>query len=233
MIQMDEDSNDGSFVQFVVLRVEPEWYGLKGSVRAAGFSAFLDLLDTKDAFSHIYLMSGLKASCDLLLWRVAKRLETLQETYLQLLKTPFGRHLRECAIFTGVTKPSTYTKTESEFEALTSKGARGRYLSFYPFTKTTDWYLLGYEERRRIMSEHIALGKRFPKVSQTLLYSFGADDQEFVVAYEMDDLKYYVDCVMALRGSESRKYTKVDTPVYTGIRRTREELLAQFGGSNE
>ena len=83
------------------------------------------------------------------------------------------------------------------------------------------------------MSDHIAIGKKFPEVSQVLLYSFGADDQEFVVAYEMDDMKQYIDCVMALRESESRLYTKVDTPVFTGVRKKPEELLSLFGGINE
>lgn len=223
----------GSFVQFSVLSLDHAWEGVETSAAVSGIEDYTSHLNSAGVVTHIYLLSGLKASADLLLWKVAGSVEALQEHHLALKRTLFGRHLREVAAYTGVTKPSTYTKTENEYEFLTATGKRRRYLSFYPFTKTTEWYLLDFEKRRKIMGDHIAIGRKFPEVSQTLLYSFGADDQEFVVAYEMDDLKYYIDCVMALRESESRLYTRVDTPVYTGVRKSPSDLALLFGGTNE
>lgn len=230
---MDGNGKDGSFVQFAVFKLDSEWHGLGREERKKGVAAFLDSLIGRQVHTHIYLLSGLKASSDILLWKIAKSAESLQESHIAMKRTIFGSHLSDVAMYTGVTKPSTYTRTENEFEFLASDEKRKKYISFYPFTKTVEWYLLAYEKRRKIMSDHIALGKRFPDVSQVLLYSFGADDQEFVVAYEMDDMKYYIDCVMALRESESRLYTKTDTPVFTGIRKGREEFASLFGGINE
>ena len=67
-------------------------------------------------------------------------------------------------------------------------GERSRYLIVYPFVKSTEWYLLPEEDRRRQMAEHIRIGRQYPQVQQLLAYSFGLDDQEFIVAYETDDL---------------------------------------------
>ncbi len=230
---MAGDSNGGSYVQFAVFSVGTSWQELDGKEKRKGLDAFIGRLAGDDVRTHIYLLTGLKASADLLLWRIGSTIEALQDSYLALKSTGFGAHLRAAAVYTGITKPSTYTRAENEFESLASEENRKRYLSFYPFTKTNEWYLLNYETRRKIMSDHIAVGKRFPDVAQTLVYSFGADDQEFIVAYEMDDLKYYIDCVMALRESESRRYTKNDTPVYTGVRKEHSEIVRLYGGQNE
>lgn len=229
---MSQNKNGGCIVQFAVFRIDAGWYRLPSDERDAGIGEFLGKL--KDGIvSHLYLLSGLKAGADLLVWRVAESIEDLQRNFLSVKRTTFGRHLVDAAIYTGVTKSSTYTSTENSPDFLKEASERRKYLSFYPFTKTNEWYLMDYESRRRTMSEHISIGRRYPEVSQTLVYSFGADDQEFVVAYEMDDLAYYIDCVMALRESESRRYTKSDTPVYTGIRTTEAEFISLFGGKNE
>ena len=37
----------------------------------------------------------------------------------------------------------------------------------------------------RIMREHIEIGRRYPQISINTTYSFGLDDQEFVVSFEM------------------------------------------------
>ncbi|MEM3852453.1 MAG: chlorite dismutase family protein [Methanomassiliicoccales archaeon] len=177
----------------------------------------------EEAAAHVYVSTGLKAGTDLILWRLSQEPEELQRRHLQLLARTHNR-LREVAMYTGASMRSTYTGEEGEFNYLTDHTKRGKYLSVYPFTKTPEWYLIDQTERRRIMGEHISIGRKFPGVRQTLLYSFGADDQEFIVAYEMDDLRYYIQCVMALRESESRKYTLRDTPVYTGIRSRALEL---------
>ena len=230
---MEEKASSGSFVQFAVFSVDPAWHQLSGKERDAGISDFAVRLNSMRVHSHVYLLTGLKASADLLLWRISDSLEMLQQNYLSLRKSGFGMHLADIALYNGVTRPSTYTRTESEFDFLTSEKQRKRFISIYPFTKTNEWYLIDYEKRRKIMSDHITIGRRFPEVTQTLLYSFGADDQEFVVAYEMDDMRRYIECVMALRESESRLYTKADTPIYTGTRKSVDDIAALFGGSNE
>ena len=59
-------------------------------------------------------------------------------------------------------------------------------------------------------------------------YSYGIDDQEFVVAFDADHPQEFVDLVHRLRYSEASLYTLRDTPMFTcrkkGIREILEEL---------
>ena len=91
-----------------------------------------------------------------------------------------------------------------------------KYLSVYPFTKTTDWYLLPYEQRRDLMIEHGRMGQEFPSIQTNTVNSFGIADQEFIVALEDDDPATLVKMVQRLRAAEVRKYTSIDTPIFLG-----------------
>jgi chlorite dismutase len=46
---------------------------------------------------------------------------------------------------------------------------------------------MSLEERRAMMDEHIRVGRKYPAVKLNTTYSFGLDDQEFVVAFETDE----------------------------------------------
>ena len=103
-----------------------------------------------------------------------------------------------------------------------------RYLSVYPFIKTHDWYLLPFEERRRLMKEHGELGRDYPTISTNTVNSFGLQDQEFVVALEDDDPETMLKMVQALRSAEVRKYTTLDTPIFLGHRKPAAQALADL-----
>jgi chlorite dismutase len=66
-------------------------------------------------------------------------------------------------------------------------------------------------------------------VRQALAYSFGLDSQDFVVAYEADDLGIFGDLVRELRGTESRRATVSDTPILLGVHRPIAEILELLG----
>ncbi|NIR65414.1 MAG: chlorite dismutase family protein [candidate division Zixibacteria bacterium] len=85
---------------------------------------------------------------------------------------------------------------------------------------------MGREARQGMMNEHIRIGKQYSEIKQLLLYSFGVQDQEFVVVYEMDDLQQFSDLVQELRSSEARRFTLRDTPLYTAIYHPAEETLS-------
>jgi len=81
------------------------------------------------------------------------------------------------------------------------------------------------------MNEHMRVGHAYPTVRQALAYSFGLDDQDFVVAYETDDLVAFGDLVRELRGTESRRSTVNDQPILLGIHRPMDEILAMLGAA--
>ena len=76
-----------------------------------------------------------------------------------------------------------------------------------------------------MMMEHVKVGRKYGNIKQLLAYSFGIDDQEFIVAYETDDLIEFQDLVMELRETEARRYTLRDTPIITAIRGKPEEII--------
>ena len=126
----------------------------------------------------------------------------------------------------GFTRPSQYSRARSKQEIDPFAETRKSYLIIYPFSKTTEWYLMSREARQGMMNEHIRIGKQYDDISQLLLYSFGLQNQEFVVVYETDDLARFSDLVNELRDTEARRYTLRDTPLHTAIYHPAEETLA-------
>jgi len=124
------------------------------------------------------------------------------------------------------TKPSEYSD-ESRLEV---RPQSGRYLFVYPFVKPRAWYRLSADERQRIMTEHIRMGREYPSIDLNTSYSFGLDDQEFVVAFETDDPAEFLDLVQRLRTTESSSYTLRDTPVFTCIAASVERALGALDG---
>jgi chlorite dismutase len=133
--------------------------------------------------------------------------------------------------FWGMTKPSIYSKAKrSEQELDPFEETRLPYFIIYPFSKTPDWYLKSREERQNMMNDHIRIGKTFREITQLLLYSFGLQDQEFIVAYETEDLSKWSDLVYELRMTQARIYTLNDTPIITGMFRQADEMVKIFSG---
>jgi len=128
----------------------------------------------------------------------------------------------------GFTSPSSYARGPSSQELDPFSPDHAPYLVIYPFVKTIDWYMHGRDTRQGMMNEHIRIGHQYPEIKQLLLYSTGLQDQEFVVVYETGDLVRFSTLVSELRSSEARRYTLRDTPIYTAMRRTPEQLASLF-----
>jgi chlorite dismutase len=105
------------------------------------------------------------------------------------------------------------------------------YLVVYPMTKKRSWYALPREERTRIMAAHFATGHRYPDIRIHTGYSFGIDDQEFVVAFEVADVRRFVALVSDLRDTESSAYTERETPIFVGAAMPLEEALDHIDGA--
>ncbi|MCI2429862.1 chlorite dismutase family protein [Candidatus Acetothermia bacterium] len=224
-------TNEQRCVQFLVLTLDAAWRRLSQAERGQGRAEFLQTAQScaTEVTTYSYSLVGLKAGADLLLWRMAPSPEILQETTSLLLQTGLGRYLEVSYLCWGLIRPSVYVRKPSTQEQAIFSTARNRYLIVYPFTKTTDWYLLSLDTRQGMMNEHIRVGKGFPSVQQALIYSFGLDDQEFIVSYETDRLEDFQDLVKALRATEARRYTLKDTPIFVGVHRSLEETLALLG----
>lgn len=223
------------FVNFRFFRIDPLWRRLSEPEKEKGRKEFLEAAEgfrSQGMLLHSYSLLGIRAEADFLLWRISEVLEQFQEMSSALLKTGLGKYITIPYSFLAMTKRSTYVDKHVHPG---QEGRRGqivpgesRYLFIYPFVKNRDWYRLPKEKRQELMDEHIRLGHKYPSVKLNTTYSFGLDDQEFVVAFETDKPADFLDLVMELRETEASHYTLRDTPIFTCIKKSLGALLKEF-----
>jgi chlorite dismutase len=223
------------FVNFMFFRVDRAFRALPDGVKTAAKEEFAEILQryTGPMFVLPYSTVGIKAGIDFMLWRIGFDLDPFQHMVADVNKSMLGRYLEVPASYLAMTKHSQYVDEHvhdgQEGRRLRIVPGKRPFLFVYPFVKTRDWYLLPVTERQRIMNEHIAIGHKYPRVKINTTYSFGLDDQDFVVAFESDTADEFLDLVQELRETESSKYTVRDTPMYTCRRSTIAEILDSIG----
>lgn len=225
-------SDEQIYVQALTLGLDPAWRRQHDDERRDDGSRFAEAIEAREieeVRTITYSSVGLEPGVDLLLWRMASSVDALESAAAALLQAGLGRWLSVRDSLIGRIGPSQYVRKPTEQERSVFAGERSRYLVVYPFTKSTDWYLLSKEARQGVMNEHMRVGHQYPTVRQALAYSFGLDSQDFIVAYETDDLVAFADLVRELRGTESRRSTVNDTPILLGIHRPVGEILSLLG----
>ncbi len=206
---------------FAMFSFTDAYWALSSSARADVRDAWLAGVRESVAQTHVYQLFPTRHDADALIWSVLPMEQDCAaagffQRFARAL-TPQRQFVRPTSTLWGFTKPSIYARGPSAQAINPLSGDRKPYLIIYPFVKTADWYLMSRDARQGMMNEHIRTGHQYPEVMQLLLYSFGLQDQEFVVCYEVDDLVEFSDLVMELRSGEARRYTERDTPVFTAI----------------
>jgi len=211
-------------VAFTFYRLHPSAFLLAIEERRHLAAQFEDTLNAAAAHLGIlrsYSLVGLRPDADLLLWQAAETPEQLQRFAAALRATDLWAHIEIPHHYLAMTRRSQYidnhTHTGQDGARTTVQPAGSPYFFIYPFVKTRAWYALPQEERQRMMSAHIAIGHKYPNVKINTTYSFGLDDQEFVVAFEGDSPGEFLDLVMELRSSEASAFTLCDTPAFTAV----------------
>ena len=180
-----------------------------------------------------YSTVGLRPETDFMLWRISDSLKLLQVMSRQINETVLGAYLTTPYSFVAMARRSIYVAKhlhpdQEGRRAIITPGEHP-YLFVYPFVKQRDWYLLPLDRRQEMMDVHIKVGHKFPSVKLNTTYSFGLDDQEFVVAFESDRPADFVELIMALRETEASRFTLRDTPIFTCIQKTIHEALDDLG----
>ncbi len=222
------------YVHALALGLDPAWRRLPAEERLANARELARTITADaDVVTETYSLIGLKAGVDLLVWRLGPSLDAIETAAARSLRTGLGRWLTVRESFVGLIGDSQYVARPTSQEQSLFEGERSRYLIVYPFTKSTEWYLLPREIRQGSMNEHMRVGHAYPQVRQLLAYSFGLDDQDFVVAYETDDLPAFSALVRDLRATEGRRSTIRDTPILTAVHRPIGEILELLGAGDE
>jgi chlorite dismutase len=218
------------FVKYTFLKVDPAWRRRAAEERARDKREFLAACEdfASERLLRAFSLVGTRGDADLMLLSQARNLERIHEFHVVLAQSGLMKWCTTPYSYLAMTKPSEYSD-ESRLEV---RPGHGRYLFVYPFVKTRGWYGLPAPERYRIMQEHIKLGREYPSIDLNTSYSFGLDDQEFVVAFETDDPADFLDLVQRLRTTESSAYTLRDTPTFTCIATSVERALSALDGES-
>jgi chlorite dismutase len=213
------------------LKVDPTALAWDEADRAEAGAEFGGLLEERagEGMLLTYSTVGLRGDCDLLVWHAADTVDEIQQVESRWRSTRLGPQVRVAHSFLAMTKPSPYLgrHRHPDQEGLRTrlKPTGGRYLFVYPMVKKRAWYRLPYERRKAMMVEHFGIGHKFPQVKINTGYSFGLDDQEFVVAFECDEPAVFLDLVMELRESQASRYTERETPIFTCVRMPAQAAL--------
>ncbi len=219
------------FVNFMFFKVDRSIRRESPELRAEAKARVSEIVETysKQMILLPYSTIGLKAKTDFMLWRIGYEIEPFQSMAADLFRSPIGPWLDVPESFLAMTKHSQYVEEHvhegQEGRRLKIVPGKRELLFVYPFVKTRDWYLLPMSDRQKVMNEHIAIGHKYPNVKINTTYSFGLDDQDFVVAFEADKAEDFLDLVQELRETESSKYTVRDTPMYTCRRSSIGDVL--------
>lgn len=223
------------FVNFRFFRIQPEWRRLSEADKEKGRREFEEVVRQyrEKMIVIAYSLIGLRGDCEFMLWRISEKLEDISNMSAALLKTGLGKYIQTPYSYLAMTKRSMYVD-KHRHEGQESSRARivpgeSQYLFIYPFVKSREWYLLPKERRQEMMDTHIAVGHRYPSVKINTTYSFGLDDQEFVLGFETDSPADFLDLVMELRETEASRYTVRDTPIFTCRREDLAKILADLG----
>jgi chlorite dismutase len=216
------------FVKYTFLKIDPAWRRLDADLRASDKREFLAACEdfSSDHLLRGFSTIGTRGDCDLMLLSQSVSLDQIHEFHVVLGQTGLMKWASTPYSYLAMTKPSEYSD-ESRLEV---RPAHAKYLFVYPFVKTRKWYTCSKEERYRIMQEHIRIGREYPQIDLNTSYSFGLDDQEFVVAFETDKPADFLDLVQRLRTTESSLYTRRDTPTFTCIAASVRRALAALDG---
>jgi chlorite dismutase len=217
------------FVKYTFLKVDPAWRRLDDAERAQHKREFLAACENfaAERLLRAFSLVGTRGDADMMLLSQATNLDRIHEFHVVLAQSGLMKWCDTPYSYLAMTKPSEYSD-ESRLEV---RPAHGKYLFVYPFVKTREWYRLPADRRWTIMQEHIGVGREYPQIDLNTSYSFGLDDQEFVVAFEGDDPGAFLDLVQRLRTTEASAYTKRDTPTFTCVACSVERALAALDGT--
>lgn len=167
-----------------------------------------------------YSTVGTRAEADFMLWRMAFDLRDFNDAQARINRTRLAGYLTQPHNFVSMQKRSQYVNRIPESgHGLELLPGEGTYLFVYPFVKTRAWYDLSPHARQGMMDEHIYASGPFKGVRLNTSYSYGIDDQEFIVAFDSDYPQEFVDLVGRLRYTEASLYTHRDTPMFTCVKK--------------
>ncbi len=220
-----------SYLKYTFFKVAREWRSLDEGAREESKREFLEALGGASSKLSFYSLVGIRGDTDFMVLAESPTLDSFQTLVASLLSTKLGRFLETPYSYLSMTRRSKYLGSHKHpgQEGSSRNPPTSKFLFVYPFVKKREWYRLPFAERQRMMAEHFKTGHKYPSIKINTGYSFGLDDQEFVLAFEGDDPSEFLALVEELRSSEASMYTQLETPIFTCRRMDPAEMLSLLG----
>jgi len=228
----DPDRGPRQFLNYAFYKLDPAFRRLPPDDQREIAHQFRKVIgrweDRDDLILRTYSLVGIRADTDFMLWRISIDLNCFQEMQAEMNRSALGGYLSQPYNFLSLQKRSQYVnRIEGSGHGLELLPGEGKYLFIYPFVKTRPWYALSPHARQGMMDEHINASSPFKGVRINTSYSYGIDDQEFVVSFDSDYPQEFVDLVGRLRYTEASLYTMRDTPMFTCAKADMDTILGQ------
>ncbi len=222
------DTGQQHFFSFSFFKVDPKWRWMADLAKQESAMEVHNVLYNSGIRFRSYSNLGLRDDSDFMLWFCARTVDEIQGAVERLYKTVFGKYVTPSMTYLSCTRPSIYVKDEQAHGFVSGEQPK-KHVIVYPFTKTRQWYLLPREKRQSIMDEHIAVSKRYPQIVLNTTYSFGIHDQDFMLAFEVDDIRDFQDLIMDLRETEVSSYVQNDIPMIVCAKKDILPLITSMG----
>jgi chlorite dismutase len=224
-------SSSEVYLNFSFFKVDPKWRWLNEIGKDEAAKEFANLLDVARTKMTVkaYSTLGLHNGVDFMIWMVSNSIENIQVLTSKIYTTILGKYLESALTYLSASRKSIYVDKSSPGFKLTGKDQPMKYLVVYPFIKSREWYLLPFEDRKRMMEEHIMSARKFPHIRLNTSYSFGLDDQDFMLAFETDSLGDFQDLIVSLRETQVSSYVVRDTPMIVCVYKEITEIVKSLG----
>jgi len=225
---LETADNEQYFFNFSFFKVDPKWRWMADLAKEESAKEVENVIINSGIRFRSYSTLGLRDDAEFLFWFAAETVEEIQDVISKLYLTVFGKYIIPSQVYLSCTRSSTYAR-KGTLPSFVLGNEPQKYVVVYPFTKTREWYLLPQEQRQKMMDQHINVSEKYPQVTLNTTYSFGIDDQDFMLAFECDNLRDFQNLIMDLRQTAVSAYVAVDTPMITCVKKDIVPLITSLG----
>ena len=225
---MEGNDSEQYFFNFSFFKIDPKWRWMADLAKEESAKEVENVILNSGIKFRSYSTLGLRDDAEFLFWFASQSIDEIQDVISKLYLTVFGKYIIPSRVYLSCTRPSIYARKGRTISFVAENDPK-KFVIVYPFTKTREWYLLSQEQRQKMMDQHIDVSEKYPQVILNTTYSFGIHDEDFMLAFECDNLRDFQNLIMDLRQTNVSAYVAVDTPMITCVKKDIVPLITSLG----
>ena len=221
------------FSKFSFFKLDRAWRHLPDDTKQehkAEFAAIVDEISDV-TWLRTYSLVGFRADADMLIRQASPNADSFQTTMSRMQSSALGKFLDQSYSYLAMTRQSPYRapRQHPNMDGKDDLSWDLKYYIVYPMVKKREWYQKPIEHRQAMMIDHFKIGHKYPTIKINTAYSFGLDDQEFVVSFETDELSDFLQLVEELRSVPAGFFTESEIPIFTSTLLPIRDVLETLG----